>query len=277
MKFGFITCVQLGLSCIEKIYEIGGKLDVLFTLHDHKAKRKSGRIYLDEFSKKNTIPLIKLNHINDLDVIEAIKEYELDWLFIIGWSQIASSNLLDAPKKGCIGMHPTLLPTGRGRAAIPWAIIKGLEKTGVSMFVLDEGVDTGPVLGQFEIPLKQDETATELYDKVNLAHEALIAQIYPRLESETYKLTIQDDSLATIWGGRTPSDGELNLKMDIIEVDRLVRATTKPYPGAYILLDGIKRIIWEGRIIESKKESSNIISFKNGLYEIISFEDVLIL
>lgn len=276
MKFGFVTCVQLGLSCIEKIYDIGGKLDVLFTLHDHKAKKKSGRIYLDEFSAANNVPLIKLNHINDTDVIEAIKEFDLDWLFIIGWSQIASAELLKSPKKGCIGMHPTLLPIGRGRAAIPWAIIKGLDKTGVSMFVLDEGVDTGPILGQYEIPLKSDETATDLYEKVNLAHEALIAQVYPNLENETYQLVVQDDSLATVWHGRTPSDGELNFEMDVAEVDKLVRATTKPYPGAYFLLNGVKRVIWEGRIIEFENGNSNTIKFKNGLYEVTSFEDVQI-
>lgn len=276
MKFGFVTCVQLGLSCIEKIYDIGGKLDVLFTLHDHKAKKKSGRIYLDEFSTANDVPLIKLNHINDNEVIEAIKEFDLDWLFIIGWSQIASAELLQSPKKGCIGMHPTLLPIGRGRAAIPWAIIKGLDKTGVSMFVLDEGVDTGPILGQYEIPLRSDETATDLYNKVNLAHESLIAQVYPNLKNETYQLVAQDHSLATVWEGRTPSDGELNMQMSVTEVDRIVRATTKPYPGAYILLDGVKRIIWEGIILNSKNESSNVIEFKNGFYQLVKFEDVKI-
>ncbi|GAB1462414.1 formyltransferase family protein [Pedobacter sp.] len=276
MKFGFVTCVQLGLSCIEKIYDIGGKLDVLFTLHDHKAKKKSGRIYLDEFSTANDVPLIKLNHINDNEVIEAIKEFDLDWLFIIGWSQIASAELLQSPKKGCIGMHPTLLPIGRGRAAIPWAIIKELDRTGVSMFVLDEGVDTGPILGQYEIPLRSDETATDLYNKVNLAHESLIAQVYPSLKNETYQLVAQDHSLATVWEGRTPSDGELNMQMSVTEVDRIVRATTKPYPGAYILLDGVKRIIWEGTILNSKNESSNVIEFKNGFYQLVKFEDVKI-
>jgi len=274
MKFGFVTCVQLGLSCIEKIYDIGGQLDVLFTLHDHKAKKKSGRIYLDEFSQKNNIPLIKINHINDQDVIEVIRKYELDWLFIIGWSQIASYDLINSPKKGCIGMHPTLLPIGRGRAAIPWAIIKGLEKTGVSMFVLDEGVDTGPILGQYEIPMKLNETAMELYDKVNIAHELLIAKIYPHLQNDQYDLTNQDHSLATVWEGRSPSDGELNLNMDINDVDKLVRATTKPYPGAYIVQNGVKRIIWQGRILANKNGDENILAFKNGYYEVLSYDDL---
>lgn len=276
MKFGFVTCVQLGLSCIEQIYSIGGKLEVLFTLHDHKAKRKSGRIYLDEFSQEYNIPLIKINHINDNEVIDMVKKYELDWLFIIGWSQIAAIDLLNSPKNGCIGMHPTLLPVGRGRAAIPWAILKNLNKTGVSMFVLDKGVDTGPILGQYEIILKKNETATELYKKVNLAHELLMANIYPKLEDGSCERVEQDESIATVWPGRSPSDGELNKNMSVFEADRLVRATTKPYPGAFILTGGIKRIIWNGRIVNSVTEAMNFIKFQDGFYEILEFEDISI-
>lgn len=277
MKFGFVTCVQLGLSCIEKIYSIGGKLEVLFTLNDHKAKNKSGRIYLDEFSIKHNIPLIKINHINDFEVKEIVKKYKLDWLFIIGWSQIASSDLLNSPRNGCIGMHPTLLPIGRGRAAIPWAIIKGLDKTGVSMFVLDEGVDTGPILGQYEIILEEDETATELYNKVNLAHELLMAEIYPKLQKDVYKMVEQDETIATVWNGRYPSDGELNMEMSVSEADRLVRATTRPYPGAFIYIEGGKRIIWKGKIVSSVTKEMIFLKFRNGFYELLEFEDIAIL
>ena len=78
---------------------------------------KSGRIYLDDIAYEHNIPLLKVNNINDPEVIKALKDYEIDWLFIIGWSQV--QEVLKAPKKGCIGMHPTLLPVGRGRAAIP--------------------------------------------------------------------------------------------------------------------------------------------------------------
>lgn len=273
MKFGFVTCVKLGLSCIEKIYEIGGKLDVLITLHDTKAKKKSGRIYLDEFSEANAIPLIKINHINDPEVIETIAKYELDWLFIIGWSQIAASTVIHAPHKGCIGMHPTLLPVGRGRAAIPWAIIKGLDKTGVTMFILDEGVDTGPILGQYEIPIGVSETSTTLYEKVEIAHESLMEDVFPKLSDGTYVPVIQDESLVTVWEGRKPEDGELNLDMATEDVDRLVRASTRPYPGAFIYIDKIKRIIWSGKVTD-QYSNVNTLKFKDGFYEAILFEDV---
>ena len=157
-KIAFATCVQLGLSCIEEIYRINGQLSFLITLKDEKAKNKSGRVYLDEFAKEHNLQVLKIDNINDQIVIDTIKKNNIDWLFIIGWSQIAKKELLDAPNKGCIGMHPSLLPVGRGRAAIPWAILKCLDCTGVTLFKLDEGVDTGEIIGQLSIPLSNRTT-----------------------------------------------------------------------------------------------------------------------
>ena len=97
MKIAFCTCVQIGKSCIEAILSAGGQFNLLLTLHDHKSQKKSGRVYLDDIANDNGIPLFKLNHINDADVAEVLKKYDIDWLFIIGWSQIASFNLLNIP------------------------------------------------------------------------------------------------------------------------------------------------------------------------------------
>jgi methionyl-tRNA formyltransferase len=272
MKFGFVTCVQLGLSCIESIYEIGGKLDLLITLNDNKSKKKSGRIYLDEVSKKYQIDLLKVNHVNDREVIDAVLKYEIDWLFIIGWSQIASEQILNAPKKGCIGMHPTLLPEGRGRAAIPWAIIKNLKITGVTMFRLDHGVDTGNIIQQQIIPISADETATSLYKKVEEAHISLIKNTFPLLLKNEVKLVKQNERKATYWEGRTPADGELTNLMTIEEADRLIRATTYPYPGAYIRFSNKKFIIWSGApFLEKKNAIPLLLQFRNGVFEVYDF------
>ena len=271
MKLGFVTCVQLGLSCMEAIYEVGGKLEVAITLKDEKAKSKSGRVYLDEFCQRNSVDLVKIDHINDDDVINTIKRYDLDWLFIIGWSQIANKRLLDAPKSGVLGMHPTLLPKGRGRASIPWAIVKGLEETGVTLFKLDEGVDTGPILSQYKIPLTGSTTSTELYDSVNNAHIDLMSSIIPKILNGNVKLQNQNDSDATEWGGRSPKDGEIDLKGSIVAAERLVRATAKPYPGAFVMIDDKKHIIWKAKIVN--ESSGNLcLEFKDGFLDCFNWE-----
>lgn len=254
MKFAFVTCVQIGLSCMEAIYAVNGKLDLIISIPDEKSKKKSGRIYVDDFSNKHDIPVLKINHINDEKTIEAILDYEIDWLFIIGWSQIASKDIINAPALGVIGAHPTLLPVGRGRAAIPWAIIKGLDKTGVSFFKMDEGVDTGLLLDQEEVLINENETALTLYNKVNFAHESLIQKLFLNLQENEVKGIVQDESKATYWPGRKPKDGQIFETMTLIEVDRLVRATTKPYPGAFIIRDDKKITIWAGISSNTKRE-----------------------
>lgn len=274
MKFAFVTCVQIGLSCMESIYNVNGKLDLIISIPDEKAKKKSGRIYVDDFAQEHNIPVVKSNHINDAVVIEVIKKYQIDWLFIIGWSQIASKEVIEAPNLGAIGAHPTLLPVGRGRAAIPWAIIKGLEVTGVSFFKMDEGVDTGLLLGQEEVPILPQETATTLYNKVNTAHETLIKKLFLDLQENKIEGIVQDESKATYWEGRKPQDGEISLTMTLSEVDRLVRATTKPYPGAFIIRENKKIIIWKG-IMSRKKIESKVyheIQLMDGFFYAINYE-----
>ena len=271
VKIGFVTCVQLGLSCMEAIYEVGGELSLAITLEDNQAINKSGRVYLDDFCQRHHIPLLKARHINNAESIEAIKKHQIDWLFIIGWSQIASEKVLHAPKQGVLGMHPTLLPKGRGRAAIPWAILKRLPKTGVTLFKLDAGVDTGPIVDQIEIFLSDQITATELYQQVDDAHTQLIRKAIPNIFNNSVVLNEQDKNQASEWPGRKPEDGEIDLQGSVHDAECLVRAVTKPYPGAFILQEGKKNIIWKAKIIPNPSEKF-CLSFYDGFLECTEFE-----
>lgn len=274
MKFGFVTCVQLGLDCMEEIYSVGGRLELVITLKDQIAREKSGRIYVDNFCNKNRIDVLKIQNINDEVVIHALQNYQIDWLFVIGWSQIVKLPILRIPLKGVLGMHPTLLPIGRGRAAIPWAILKGLRETGVTLFVLDEGVDTGPILAQKRILILPGENATTLYEKVCLAHRALIRETWSGLKDNQIIPIPQNSLLATEWPGRTPADGRINLTMSVSEVDRLVRATTRPYPGSFWVDRGKIIRIWSGRINNSEKPSQEgtiRLFLKDGIYDVLDY------
>jgi len=268
IKIAFVTCVQIGLSCIEEIYSLDGKLDLLITLKDNKSKNKSGRIYLDGIASKYNIPLLKIDNINNKEVINILKKNEISWLFIIGWSQIAHEELLEAPSRGCIGMHPTLLPEGRGRAAVPWAIIKKLDKTGVTMFKLDKGIDTGDIIAQGEIPLDRNITATELYQRINEMHANLIRKTWDDIINDRIILFKQDHSKATQWSVRTPSDGEIKPQMTMDEALTLIRATTHPYPGAFFINKGRKIIVWNAKPNKLYGE----IELKDGFIEITDYE-----
>lgn len=276
MRVGFITCVQLGLSCMEAIYDAGGKLVFAGSLMDAQAQNKSGRVYLDDFCAARGIPLTKFRNINDPDAVEALRAADLDWLMIIGWSQIARDQVLAIPRHGVLGIHPTLLPMGRGRAAVPWAILLGLRETGVTLFKLDGGVDTGPVVAQLRLPLDERETATSLYQRVNDAHRALILKHWEQLTGAGVTFTPQDDSQATEWAGRTPDQGRLDAAMTVMEADRLIRAVTRPYPGAFMDLDSRRLRVWsaipESPVTTQNDSKSLRLTFRDGEIKVLDSE-----
>ncbi len=277
MRFGFVSCVQLGLSCVEAIYECGGKLDAIFTLQDDMSRQKSGRVYFDDIAASCGIALEKIRNINDEKAIAALEAADLDWLFVIGWSQIVRDEALAIPSHGAIGMHPTLLPEGRGRAAIPWAILKGLNKTGVTMFKLDGGVDTGPIFAQQQIPMSSDINATQLYDLVDKAHTSLMRQTFPKLASGDLEAKRQDDTLATEWLGRKPEDGEIDFNGSVHDAEKLIRATTKPYPGAFYQKGSYKKIIWSAEEVHPPfNEADEILVFPNGALRVLASDEQIL-
>ncbi len=275
MRFGFVTCVQLGLACMEEIYSVGGNFDLVITLKDENSRNKSGRIYADEFCRRHDIDLLKVDSVNDAQAVDAIRYHNLDWLFIIGWSQIASPPVLRAPHRGVLGMHPTLLPVGRGRAAIPWAILKDLPETGVTLFQLDEGVDTGPIVAQERIALGPDETATKLYDRVAEAHRTLIKRVWWDLGNDRLNPVPQDESKATIWRGRTSEDGRILPEMSVEYVEKLVRSTTRPYPGAF-WQDGERVVrVWAGMagtVGAANNLGTTVILLRDGVFFALDFD-----
>lgn len=247
-RVGFVTVVQLGLDCLMEIHRLGGPIDLLITLDDETAKKKSGRIFLDHYAALSGAKLHKTSHINNPETIEAIREASLDYLLVIGWSQLISDDIFPLVKNPPLGIHPTLLPEGRGRAPIPWTILKGLKRSGVTMFELRPEADSGDIIAVEKFNVAPDETATTLYAKACKAHVSLIRDIWPDLLAGTLKGRAQDDSKATHWPQRRPTDGEITEELSLEEIDRLVRATTHPYPGAFVIENGRKLVIWAGAI-----------------------------
>lgn len=249
-------------------------MDLAVTLLDTQAMNKTGRVYIDDFCSKHAVPLVKTRNVNDAVVIEAVKQADLDWLFIIGWSQIAGEELLATPRLGVLGMHPSLLPEGRGRAAVPWAILKQLDQTGVTLFRLDAGVDTGDLLDQIAIPLHPRINAGELYAKVDTAHVTLMSQAFPKLVRGEIIPASQDHSRATYWDKRTPEDGRLDPASSVWEAERLVRAVTRPYPGAFIEQDGRILVIWSAEVLETARLGDKpVVAFVDGYLQALDWEE----
>jgi methionyl-tRNA formyltransferase len=176
------------------------------------------------------------------------------------------------------GMHPTLLPRHRGRAPIPWAILSGLARTGVTLFeITDPTADSGPIVGQVDVPIAADETATSLYEALNEAHLDLIRSCVPRILAGTAPRIPQDPRRASAWHRRTPLDGIIDWETRAPYLYDWVRAQTRPYPGAFTWLDDEKVVIWRaaavtletaapaGTVVEHRPEGPVVACGEGGL------------
>jgi methionyl-tRNA formyltransferase len=250
--FAFVTGHEFGEATFRAILglpEYGTKLkcSLLACLDQVKSRGTVGYTDLGPFAAKSGVPVEYIRSIKTEAAQNLLRESAPDYLMIVGWSELAPSAILDIPKSkhrgvarhtasyGCIGMHQTLLPEGRGRAPIPWAIIKGLDRTGVTAFLLEETADAGGIIDHVQIPIDPTETATTLFAKARMAHIELGARLGRRMATRALSWTDQDERLASTWPRRRPEDGKIDFSWTAVEIDRFVRALTPPYPGAFFI------------------------------------------
>ncbi len=252
MRFVFISAVEFGYKCLETF--IGKKVNIvgIFTLDEKKAKNISGFISFDKLAEKYNIPIFKIKDVNSLDVIEKIKKLKPDYISVIGWSQMISKELLSIPKKGCINIHPTLLPKNRGRAPIPWTLIKNLKKSGVTLYYLDEDTDSGDVIAQKEFTIDLNDDAKSVYKKALSASTKLLKDIIPHLINGTAPRKAQNQMDATYWPKRSPDDGIIDWDKTTMEIYNWIRGLTHPYPGAFTFLNDKKMFVWKASLCEKQ-------------------------
>jgi len=250
--FAFVTGHEFGEATFRAILDLpeyGTKLrcSLLACLDQVKSSVTVGYADLGPFAAKSGVPVEYIRSIKIEAAQNLLRKSAPDYLMIVGWSELAPSAILDIPRSkhrgvarhtasyGCIGMHQTLLPEGRGRAPIPWAIIKGLKRTGVTAFLLEEAADAGGIVDQLQIPIDPTETATTLFAKARKAHIELGARLGMRMATHALSWTDQDERLASTWPRRRPEDGRIDFSWTAVEIDRFVRALTPPYPGAFFI------------------------------------------
>jgi methionyl-tRNA formyltransferase len=205
-----------------------------------------------ELAKANNIPLIE----TDGRVIKykhILEEINPDLILVIGWYHIIPKEIRDIAKLGCVGIHGSLLPSYRGGAPLVWAIIKGEEKAGVSLFYFSDKIDAGDIIAQKEFDIVTEDTIKTVYDKATSAAIEVINKYIPMIALGTAPRIKQDESKATIFPQRTPEEGLIDWTKSVKEIKDFIRAQTKPYPGAFTFIKDRKVIIWDADVIEKKE------------------------
>jgi methionyl-tRNA formyltransferase len=256
MRLVWVSFDVMGRDCLAAAAEAGAEVAAVVTLPGPIDPDRSGQCSFDEIGAELGARLIESVDVNAPDTIAAIREADPDLIFVVGWSQLVMDEFIGLPRHGVFGMHPTLLPRHRGRAAIPWAILSGLAKTGVTLFQIADGTaDSGPIVGQVEVPVELHETATTLYEKITAAHLELVREFVPRLLDGTAERVPQDTRRASSWPKRTPADGIIDWETRAPYLYDWVRAQTRPYPGAFTYLGEDKLVVWRARPVELDDEA----------------------
>ncbi|MDA8766467.1 formyltransferase family protein [Candidatus Pelagibacter bacterium] len=222
-----------GIEVIKKLKEFGhGILTSVIPL------KKKYDLVQKELKKLDT-NCLRFDDVNDKNSILHLKTYKAKLFIIAGYSTIFKKELMNIPKEGTINLHAGRLPEYRGGSPLNWQIINGETKAVISVIKVEEGIDVGQVLQDQNILINTSSTIGDLHDQANKLFPQLVINIIDKFD-KTGKFSgrIQNEKNAVYWHQRNDDDGHINFKkLEVNQANRLVRALTKPYPGAWAFFE----------------------------------------
>ena len=246
MRIVLIGSVDFTAHCLDHILANGG--DIVGVITTAVPGNNSDWVDLVELAARRSVPAFSVHKINDPVSIELVRSLNPDILFVFGFSQLIGRELLAIPKRGAIGTHPALLPRNRGRHPLIWALVEGLHESGLTFFHMDDGADSGDILWQRPFAITLDDDATTLYRKVKDLAAIAIPEFLPQLVAGNAPRIPQDSIQASYWRKRSEADGKIRWEAPAMETYNLVRALTRPYPGAHTFVRGEKLIVWKAEL-----------------------------
>ena len=258
MKAIFVGAVAFSRRCLQVLVELPVEIDLIVTVDEMKSRRHADYIDLAPLASSHGIPILRVADINSPEVLQRMESEGPDVIFVLGWSQIVSDRLLDIPRLGCIGSHPALLPRNRGRHPIVWALVEGLQETGLTFFFLDEGVDSGDIVWQRSCRIEPEDDAASLYGKIEDLAAVGLQDFVHRVAGGTVCRTPQDDSLATYWRKRNDDDGRIDWSQPAARIRNLVRGLTRPYVGAHAFHFDTRFSVWRSTIPFGAHDQSSV-------------------
>jgi len=167
-------------------------------------------------------------------------KYKPDIIVVVAYGHIIPKNILAIPKIATINIHASLLPKYRGPAPIQWAIINGEKETGVTIILMDEGLDTGDILLSSKVEIFPDDTSGTLHDRLSALGADLLIQTIKSFETGNINPIPQDHTQATYAHILKKNDGRMNWEMPAQTLEAFIRGMT-PWPGAFTF-HGNKRL-----------------------------------
>lgn len=243
MKTVVLAYHNIGCVGIEALKRHDFDIQAVFTHKDDPNENLWFRS-VAETAAAHGIPVFAPDNINHPLWVRRIRDMAPDIIFSFYYRHMVKPEILDIPPCGCLNLHGSLLPGYRGRCPINWVLVNGEDETGVTLHYMTPKPDDGDIVGQRRIPITDEDTAYSLHGKAADAARALLDELLPAIARGEASRVPQDHSLASYFGGRKPKDGEIDWTRPAREIRNLVRAVTRPYPGAFSHVGDRRFLFW---------------------------------
>jgi len=197
-----------------------------------------------------------------------LRALQPDFIFSFYYRSLLGAPLLATARRGALNMHGSLLPKYRGRAPVNWAILRGERETGATLHHMVERADAGDIVDQMSVPILVDDDAREVFAKVTVAAELILARSLPGLIDGSAPRRPQRMEAGQYFGRRRPEDGRIDWQRPALEIHNLVRAVAPPFPGAFAQVGGERWDIHRTRVSERSAPAAGARLFgaDGGLY-----------
>jgi methionyl-tRNA formyltransferase len=243
MRLVFMGTPESAVPTLARCVEEGHEVAAVWTQPDRPAGRgKHLRASpVKEFALARGLPVYQPEKIKTAEALELFRSHEAEAAVVVAYGRILPSSFLSAPRRGCVNVHFSLLPKYRGAAPVNWAVVRGERETGVTTMLIDEGLDTGPILLRRATPIGDEETAPQLLERLSTLGAELLAETLAGLDR--IRPRPQDDAAATHAPILKREDGLINWTLDAADIARRVRGF-QPWPGAYTFYKGRRLGVW---------------------------------
>ncbi|MDD3604954.1 MAG: formyltransferase, partial [Kiritimatiellae bacterium] len=237
---------NMGVIGLDALMRHGVDVKMVFTYRDDPGERCWFASVAD-WCGRQRIPCDRDAAVNSPAFVELVRACEPDFLFSFYYRDVLSAEVLQCARHAAINLHGSLLPKYRGRAPVNWAIINGEKETGVTLHHMTVRPDAGHIIGQRAVAVDEQDTASDVYMKLERAADLLLDEMLPMILRRKAPGIPQNEDEATVCCRRRPEDGLINWHDSARRIFNLIRAVTEPYPGAFTWLLGDKLIIWRAR------------------------------
>lgn len=237
-------------SILDKNYCV---LSVYSPFYENNQHARLNKVCID-----NNIEFKRVNDVNSEIIESELKILSPDIICICHFEKIVKKNILKIPKYGCINLHPSILPHYRGLAPQHWPIINGDEETGVTVHFVNEGIDTGDIIIQRKIKIKDDEYVSDLQKRMLGIYRTIMVEAIGQIW-DNKKFKKQNHSIGSYFGRLKVDNCHIDLNDSVSKAYNLIRAVSYPYFGARL---GDK-IIWRAKIAD-KNLVSELKTLPNG-------------